>query len=529
MPAPHDNLAARLLESALQRGWGGRPALRQGERVWTYAELADQVARLATVLRALDIQRGERVAVLMRDSLEAAAVLLGIMHAGAVAVPLSELARPLDIRKYLLHCGASAAFVHGALEPAVDEIRSEVTSLRQVICVGGAGRAGIHDFGALMAEAVPATQAAVVRTTDAAMLIYTALGLEEDFRGIPHNHATPLAAFDSFGRGVIGLDADDRVFSVVRLSTTFGLSTGLIFPLAAGAETMFLPDQPHSEAILSTLQTFDPTVFVATPSIYGQLARDAEVAGLDRPLGRCRACLSGAEGMPPKLVPKIRDVLGAEVTVGYGLTEAFQFVFAGMAGDGPLGRTGRPVPGFEARIIDDEGKSMGPDVIGTLQIRGPTVLRNYWGEEQFEDQFQDGWFTTRDRFMMDEEGNYYHCGRLDDLFKVGGKWVSPIEVERALSAHEAVWDCAVIGADDEDGLIKPYAFVVPNIGHEPDKALKGELREYVKSVLAPYKYPRWFEFRERLPRGPGGKLLRYKLKPLRKERRAETGGEGPPQ
>jgi benzoate-CoA ligase len=529
MPGPHENLAARLLEPALRRGWDGRPALRQGERAWTYGELADQVARLATAMRALDIGRGERVAVLMRDSLEAAAVILGIMHAGAVAVPLSELARPLDIRKYLSHCGATAAFVHASLEPAVDEVRGEVTSLRQVICVGSGGRPGVHQLGELLAEAAPAAHAAAVSATDAAMVIYTALGLEEDFRGIPHAHATPLAAFESFGRGVIGLGADDRVFSVVRLSTTYGLSTGLVFPLAAGAETMFLPDQPHSEAILSTLQSFDPTIFVATPSIFGQLARDAEVAGLDRPLARCRACLSGAEGMPPKLVPKIRDVLGAEVTVGYGLTEAFQFVFAGLASEGPLGRAGRPVPGFEARIIDDEGKPMGPDVIGTLQIRGPTVLRGYWGEEQFEEQFQDDWFITRDRFMMDEEGNYYHCGRLDDLFKVSGKWVSPIEVERALLAHEAVWDCAVIGADDEDGLIKPYAFVVPNIGHEPDKALKSELREYVKSVLAPYKYPRWFEFRERLPRGPGGKLLRYKLKPVRTERRAETGGDGPPE
>lgn len=497
-------------------------ALRQGERAWTYGELAERVARVAAMLRALDIERGERVAVLMRDSLEAAATILGVMHMGAVAVPLNELARPLDIRKYLIHSGAECAIVHGLLEPAVDEIRAEVPTLRQVICVLGQARPGVHDFHALMDQAVPASQAAAVMPGDTAFIAYTAIGLEDEMRGIPHSHATPMAAFESFGRGVIGLGPDDRVFSVARLFTTYGLGTALVFPLAAGAETLLFPDQPHSDAIFAALESFDPTVFVATPSLYGQLARDAEKAGLHEPLGRCRACISGAEGMPPKLVPKIRDVLGAEVTVGYGLTEAFQFVLAGLASEGPPGRAGRPVPGFDARILDDAGTPVGPDVIGTLQIRGPTVLRSYWGSIQYEDQFKDGWFITRDRFMMDEQGNFYHCGRVDELFKVGGKWVSPVEIERALMSHEAVWDCAVIGADDEDGLIKPFAFVVPNIGHEPDEALESELRTYVKTVLAPYKYPRWFEFRDRLPKGPGGKILRYKLKPTTQKRRSET-------
>ncbi len=176
------------------------------------------------------------------------------------------------------------------------------------------------------------------------------------------------------------------------------------------------------------------------------------------------------------------------------------------------------------RVVNDAGEEVGADEIGTLEIRGPTVAVGYWNDNRAT--LRQGWFKTRDRFLVDRDGNYYHCGRGDDLFKVGGKWVSPAEVEQALLAHEAVWECAVIGADDEDGLIKPLAFVVPNIGHDPGPELERGLREYVKKELAPYKYPRWIEFLGELPKGPHGKVLRYKLRDKvlssPRARRAET-------
>jgi acyl-coenzyme A synthetase/AMP-(fatty) acid ligase len=228
--------------------------------------------------------------------------------------------------------------------------------------------------------------------------------------------------------------------------------------------------------------------------------------------------------MPEKLVGRIRDRLGCEVTVGFGLTEVMQMVLAGRHEARP-GSCGVPLPGVSARVVDEDGLPVGADEIGTLELRSPSMFIGYWGGDPGDTAFRDGWFTTRDRFMVDKQGVFHHCGRVDDLFKVGGKWVSPLEVERALTAHEAVWECAVIGADDEDGLIKPLAFVVPNVGHAPGAELEAELREYVKNELAPYKYPRWIEFVDALPRGPGGKLLRYKLRPARKLRRAETAAE----
>lgn len=525
MATPGDNLAARLLSTAAEHGWGSRIALRETDRAWTYDDLTDRVTRVATALRTLRIAKGERVALYMRDSLDMAAAILGAIYAGMVAVPISELERPLQVRDYLNDSGAVAVVVDEKLEPVVDEIRGQVAGLREVLTTGNRAP-GERDFHALVRGSAPAATAVSVEPTDTAFILYSAGGNVDGPRGVPHVHATPVNAFDSYANQVLGMSAQDRVFSVVRLSTAYGLGVGLFFPLLAGAEATLLPQQPRSEVLFDIIRQINPTVLFATPSLYSQLARDAEESGLAAPLKGLRVSVSGAEGLPPKLIPKIKNALGTDVNVGYGLTEAFQFVISGVAGSGRPGACGRPVPGVEARIIDDDGNPVGPDVIGTLQIRGKTVLSHYWNPDGSEenDEFSGGWFTTRDRFMSDEHGHYYHCGRVDELFKVGGKWVSPTEVERALIAHEAVWECAVIGAPDEDGLTKPLAFVVANIGHTAGDELQSTLREYVKSELAPYKYPRWIEFVATLPKGPHGKILRYKLR-AGGARRSETASD----
>jgi benzoate-CoA ligase len=526
MPSPAHNLAARLVQGALDRGLGDKVALREGDRTWTFAQLADQVTRFASALRALKIGRGERVAMLVRDTLEGAAAILGTIHAGAVAVPMSELARAHDIKTYLEHCGAVAAVVDDELARTLDEARAEVAELREILVVGelpsGEGVSGdLRDFAAVVAAATPGAGAQAVEPGDMCVILYSAGVPTDDLRGVAHSHATPMAAWESFGKGMLQLVEGDRVFSIARFATAFGLGTSLLFPLAAGCESLLLPVQPRSDEVFEVIAQHKPTVLCGTPSLYGQLARDAEGEKLERqpskPLAGLRIAVSGGEGMPDKLVGRIRELLGTEVTVGYGLTELLSMVFADA----------RPLPGIEARVVDEDGTPVGADEIGTLELKSPSMFIGYWGGNPVDDAFRDGWFTTRDRFLVDKLGTFHHCGRADDLFKVGGKWVSPVEVERALTAHEAVWECAVIGADDEDGLIKPLAFVVTNVGHDGTPALEEELREYVKNELAPYKYPRWIEFVPGLPRGPGGKLLRYKLRPPRgRRRRAETAGQG---
>jgi benzoate-CoA ligase family protein len=521
------NLAAWLLDGALASGAGPRCALREGDRAWTFDELTGTVARLSAALRGLRLGRGERVLILMRDTLEAAAAILGVIHAGAVAVPVSELATPADLREYVLHAGAVLAIVDAGHESVLDAVRAETPELREVICVD-ARLPSSQSFQALVDAATPQPPVAM-GPSDTCLLIYSAGSGPGELRAVPHCQRTVNAANDSFGRDLLQLTAADRMLSVARLSTAYGLGSGLLLPLAMQAESLLFPAQPHSKALFKALESYKPTVLVATPSVYAQLAHDAEQLGVAKPLVGLRHAIAGAEGMPERLIPRIRAVLGTEVTVGYGLTEIFQFALAGRSSDPGArpGVCGKPLAGVQVRLVDEDGDPVGVDEIGTLELLCASMFPGYWGVGSTPGELDigaDGWFTTRDRFMVDRAGFYHHCGRVDDLFKVGGKWVSPAEVERALTAHEAVWEAAVIGADDDEGLIKPLAFVVTNVGHEGGPRLEAELKEYVKNVLAPYKYPRWIEFVDALPRGPGGKMLRYKLRPARgKRRRAETG------
>ncbi len=498
--------------------------MREGDRAWTYDELADMVARMSSALRTLKLQRGERVLILMRDTLEAAVAILGTIHAGAVAVPVSELSTPDDVQEYVLHAGAVIAITDENHEEVLDAVRNETPDLREVICVN-AKLAGSQDFKTITAAAQP-QPAAPSGSQDVALLLYSAGSGPGELRAVPHNQATIEAARDSFARELLQLTSKDRILSVARLSTAYGLGAGLMLPLTVQAESLLFPAQPHSEPLFDAMESFKPTVLFATPSVYAQLAHDAERGANAKPLSMLRHAVAGAEGMPERLIPRIRAVLGTEVVVGYGLTEIFQFALAGRSDDPGArpGVCGKPLAGVQVRLVDEDGDPVGVDEIGTLELMCGSLFRGYWGGQGSTGEMRaDGWFTTRDRFMIDREGFYHHCGRIDDLFKVGGKWVSPSEVERALTAHEGVWECAVIGADDDEGLIKPLAFVVTNVGWEGGAKLEVELKEYVKQTLAPYKYPRWIEFVEALPRGPGGKLLRYKLRPQRRRRRAETG------
>jgi len=520
------NLASWLLDSALASGVGPRIALREGDRAWTYDELSDRVARLSSALRALRLQRGERVLILMRDTLEAATAILATIHAGAVAVPVSELSTADDVQEYVLHCGAVIAVTDERHEAVLDAVRAETPDLREVVCVE-AKLPSSHDFNAILAAATPQS-AAPSGATDVALLLYSAGSGPGELRAVPHTQRTIEAARDSFAKELLQLTSADRVLSVARLSTAYGLGAGLMLPIAVQAESLLFPAQAKSEPLFDAMRTYKPTVLFATPSIYAQLAHDAERLQSHKPLAKLRCAIAGAEGMPERLIPRIRTVLGTEVIVGYGLTEIFQFALAGRSDDpgARAGVSGKPLAGVQVRLVDEDGDPVGADEIGTLELQSGSLFTGYWagqGATTAGELRADGWFTTRDRFMIDKEGCYHHCGRVDDLFKVGGKWVSPSEVENALIAHEGVWECAVIGADDDEGLIKPLAFVVTNVGWEGSAKLEAELKDYVKQTLAPYKYPRWIEFVDALPRGPGGKLLRYKLRPMRRRRAAETG------
>jgi len=504
------------LAEALLRGHGTRVAVSEPTRAWTYEELSDTVARLGAALVHLGIKPGDRVAVLMPDGLEAATAILATIYMGGVAVPLSELGRANDVRAFVRHCDAVCVVVHESLEPVLDEVRGECPSVREVIVVG-AERGSQRSFDGLVAGTKPGA-AAPTAPQDVALLLYSTIPSDR-LRGVPTTHEAPLEGFRAYGQGVLGLTANDKVFGLARLATAYGLANGLVYPLAAGAQAIFLPQQAKSRPVFDVLAGMRPTVLVATPSLYMQLLTDLAHARQGPLPAELRACVSSGETIPAQMINRMSSHFGVDVLPGYGLTESFSFVLATPPGKARPGSSGQPVPGFEARVVGEDGKPLGPHEIGTLQVRGPTVANGYWKrEDESKITFRDGWLHTADRFFYDGDGYFFHSGRTDDLFKVGGKWVSPTEVERTLLGHEAVWECAVIGVEDEEGLTKPIAFVVPNVGSAPGNELEKELMEYVKREIAPYKYPRWIEFVPSLPKSPLGKILRYKLRSGRMRR-----------
>jgi benzoate-CoA ligase len=507
------NLADILLNAGLPQ----EPALLEPARQWSYGQLDDVAGRVGGALWELGVRPGERVAVLMPDGLEAVATILGALRIGAVAVPVSELGRALDVREILRDASPIVAVVHASLEPVLDEIRREAPSLLEVIAVGGA-RGSERDFAQIIGAARRAPLADTREDTPA-FILYSAGAHDRAPRGVVHTHGGPLAAFRAYAQGLLSLGKDDRVFSTGKLATSHGLGAGLVFPLAAGASTVLLPGQPRSADVFALLAQHQPTVFFATPSLYAQLLMDGD--GKPAPLlPGVRAAVAGAEWLPAVLAARIKARCGVEVLPGFGLTEAFHFVLASGEGGVRPGSAGLPVPGVEARVVDDEGKPLPPLEIGTLEVKVPWAGRRYWNRpEESSATFRGDWLHTSDRFLVDADGWYFHSGRADDLFKVGGKWVAPDEVEQALLRHPAVWECAVIGIEDENGLTKSLAFVVPNVGHAPSRELEHELIDYVKKELAPYKYPRWIDFVDSIPRGSSGKALRYKLTPRKRARK----------
>jgi benzoate-CoA ligase family protein len=519
------NLAVALLEGAVARGDGARVALREPKRVWSYEILADEAARAGTVLRSLGVRPGDRVALLLHDSMELAAALFGAIRIGAVAVPVNILLRPVELRAILDDCSAVAIVASADLAPTVELVRAEVATLREVLAVGGA-RAGQRDYHALVRAADHAEPAAEVDADTAAFALYsTSAGATP--RGVAHGSRAVHAAFTAYARDVLELEPDDRVFSAVKLSTAYGLGMGLVFPLACGASTFLLPARPRPRTLFDVMAAYRPTIFAATPSLYAQMVDDFLALNGARP--RCfqtvRHAVSGAEGMPPVLAARVRAAFEVDPLHGFGVTEALHFVLSNRPGETRAGSVGRPLGGVDVRLVDREGRPVGVEEMGLLELRGPTVAQAYLRAPTADAVsaprlLGDGWVRTGDRFLVAEDGHYYHCGRDDDLFKVSGRWVSPDEVERTLLGHPAVWECAVVEGEGDDGLPHPHAFVVPNIGHAPSPTLSIALMEYVKAEIAPYKYPRRIDFVDALPKGDGGRVQRWRLRPPRPMRDA---------
>jgi benzoate-CoA ligase family protein len=476
----------------------------------TYTELAERVDRAGNALAGLGVEMEQRVLLALDDSPEFAAVFWGAVKLGAVAVPVNTLMSAEDYAFILRDSRARVAVVDESVAPRLLAVRERCPFLRAVV-VAGAAPTGAHQLGHLMEQAGGALRAASTMREDVMYWGYTS-GSTGRPKAVVHSHADFVAAADLVGVGVFGLGPDDLTFSASKMYFAFGLGNSLFFPARVGAASLLVPERPEPERIFEIIARERPTVFFAVPTLYARLL---QVEGAERrhDLSSLRLCVSSGEALPPAIFDAWRARFGHELLDVIGSTETLHDFIANRPGAVRRGSAGQVVPGYEARVVDDEGRDAPAGTVGHLLIKGPTTALYYWNRlPQTRATMLGEWLRTGDMFSRDAGGYFYFAGRADDMLKVAGQWVSPAEVEARLLEHPAVLEAGVTGRLDADGLVTPHAVVVLTQAHAPSEALAEALRAFARAALAPFKVPRAIEFAAELPKTATGKIQRFRLR-----------------
>ena len=507
---PRYNACEDLLDRNLAAGRGDKVAFVDPARSLTYGQLAADSRKFANILGGLGVRREQRIALAMLDTVDWPVVFLGAIRAGIVPVCLNTLLTSEQYAYMLADSRATVLLVSPALLPVLRPALVQAPDLAHVIVVGAGAEGRQLDFAGLMAKASDDFAPVDTHPDETAFWLYSS-GSTGAPKGTKHVHTSLMDTARLFGQAVLGMGADDVVHSAAKLFFAYGLGNSLTFPMAAGATTILNPDRPTPAAVFDILEKHQPTVFCGVPTLYAAMLHDPAHAS-HKGSQRLRISTSAGEALPEHIGSSWRKRFGSDIVDGVGSTEMLHIFLSNHPDDIVYGTSGKPVPGYDARLVDENGAEVADGEIGELYIRGATAAEGYWNQrEKSRATFQGEWTRTGDKYTRDADGRYTYCGRADDMFKVSGIWVSPFEVEGALASHPAILEAAVVPHADEEGLLKPKAFVVLKPGASADD-LSASLKDHVKSTVGAWKYPRWIEVRDSLPKTATGKIQRFKLR-----------------
>lgn len=503
------NFAQHIL--ALNAGRADKLAFIDDNEGISYGELDRRVRSFAAGLLAQGVQPEQRVLLVMQDTVDLPVALLGAMFAGVIPVPVNTLLHAADYAWMIDHSRARIVIASAALLPCVREALAMATARPALIVAGAGPDPGPTPFGTLLAAAPLApNEHADTCADDFAFWLYSS-GSTGRPKGTVHSHANLFWTAELYGKPVLGIEEDDVVFSAAKLFFAYGLGNGLTFPLSVGATVILMAERPTPAAVFARLTHHRPTVFAGVPTLYVALLASPELP--PREQVALRVCASAGEALPRPVGEAFHAHFGCDILDGLGSTEMLHIFISNRVGDVHYGSSGLPVPGYDIELRDDAQRPVQPGEIGDLYVRGPSAALLYWANcEKSRATFQGEWLKSGDKYSMDADGYLTYAGRSDDMLKVSGQYVSPIEVEAALGAHPAVLECAVVGKRDADGLTRTAAYIVLAQGREAGDLLADELKAFVKERLAPHKYPRELVFLADLPKTATGKIQRFRLR-----------------
>ena len=512
------NAASEFVDENVARGRGNKPAFIDSQRSMTYAQLQERSSQFGAALLRLGMRPEDRLILLSYDTVDFPVVFWGAIRAGIIVVPVNTLLTSEQYAYIIADGRASAVVVEGSLAGTLGTVLDQLPLLRTLIFLGSehvdesvfAGRTVYRFEDVLVREAAEPFRAATI-SDEVAFWLYTS-GSTGEPKAVKHVHSSLMATARLFGRGVLGIQENDVVYSAAKLYFAYGLGNAMSFPMSVGATSVLLPHRATPDAVLEVMRRYRPTIFYGVPTLYAAMLAHRDICpgcGSDR----LRMCVSAGEALPAHLGERWRQVVGVDILDGIGSTELLQTFISNRPHDVRYGSTGKPVPGYDVKIVDENARELNDGEVGELIVRGPSAGEGYWNQRaKSRRTFVGEWTYTGDKFVRDKDGYYHYCGRIDDMFKVNGMWVSPFDVEAALVSHEAVLEAAVVGKEDADGLVKPKAYIVLKDGYAADELLLESLKRHVKERAGLWKYPRWIDIRTDLPKTATGKIQRFKLR-----------------